>query len=140
MLPVLAALVLGGCAGSPRVGLDVPAPFGTHVAVKHFHGGEVLLDSPPYRLTTVAPMTEYRGWWGAEVHDQVSGHPWAVRVYARNTPKVLSAYAVAKDGYEADLNEGPELLDGGDRSYLCARFERKRFRWGAGVSFLSQFT
>jgi hypothetical protein len=53
-----------------------------------------------------------------------------VAVYGIARQKVISAYATAKDGYQADLNECPEFLKCGDTAYMFARFERKHFRWG----------
>jgi hypothetical protein len=84
-------------------------------------------------------MTEYHGWVGSRPGRQGDIHGWAIHVYARFDPKVDAACATAKSGFEADLNEGPQFLSGGDRSYMFARFEHHEFRWGRGVSFLSQF-
>lgn len=53
---------------------------------------------------------------------------------------MIAAYGNAADGYQANLNECPEFLNWGDTSYLFSRFERKHFRWGDAVSFLSQST
>jgi hypothetical protein len=124
----------------PKVKLSVPHGFATLLTVKHYQRGQDLLDSPPYRLTTVAAMTEYHGFYGPRVRDFTRDHSWTVRVYDRFSPKIAAAYAAAKDGFEADLNESPEFLGLDQRSYMYARFARKRFEWGDAVSFFSQFT
>jgi hypothetical protein len=124
----------------PSFTLDIPGSFDTSVTVKQYQKGEDILNSPPFRLTTVAPMREYRGWWGLITHQQADDHSWIVRVYRRNSPRVFAAYATAKNGFKADLNEEPEFLGLGERSYMFARFERKHFRWGNAVSFFSQFS
>ena len=124
----------------PKVKLTVPPAFSTSLAVKHYRKGEDLLNSPPYRLTTVTAMTEYRGHFGPLVRDMARNHSWTVRVYRRFSQKVADAYASARDGFEADLNESPEFLGLNQQSYMYARFARKRFAWGDAVSFFSQFT
>jgi hypothetical protein len=144
--PLLAAVAVVGAYAAllsdtpPRFSLDIPSGFNTSVTTRNFRKGEDLLHDQIYHLITVAPMTEYHGWFGPRVADQAHLHGWSVHVYARFNQKVAAAYAAAKDGYEADLNEEPEFLSAGDRSYMFARFERKHFRWGNGVSFFSQFT
>ena len=141
-----ASLVLIGMSSAvvadtpPKVKLDILPAFNVSPSVKHFRKGEDLLVSPPYRLTATAPLTEYHGWYGDKNADQDNLHGWTVRVYRAASPKLLAAYAKAKDGYEARLNEGPEFLSTGEESYMYARFARKHFRWGDGVSFLSQST
>jgi hypothetical protein len=83
-------------------------------------------------------MMEYHGWWGP----RSAGHAWQVRVYATVNPKVVAAYAKARDGFQADLDEGREFLQFAEGFRLAdpfktfARFERKHFRWGDAVSFL----
>ena len=124
----------------PNVTLQVPPAFSTSVSLKHYQKGEDVLVSPPYRLTAAAPLTEYRGWFGEKNADQDHNHGWKVGVYGVASQKVILAYAKARDGYQADLNECPEFLNWGDTSYMFARFERKHFRWGDVVSFLSQST
>src|SRR5439155_4541611 len=119
---------------SPDFTLNIPASFGTNVTVKHYRKGEDILNSPPFRLITTAPMMEHYARYRAGTSD----HVWGVRVYAALSKKVIAAYATARDGFEADLNEEPELLKGlNEPSHVFARFERKHFRWGNAVSFLS---
>lgn len=146
MFALAAAFVLIGfsaaCAADPPpdVALKIPAAFGTSVSVEHYRKGEDVLVSPPYRLTTIAPLTEYHGWFGDRNADRDHNHKWKIAVYRVASQKVITAYATAKDGYDADLNECPEFLQWGDRSYMFARFERKHFHWGDAVAFLSQST
>jgi hypothetical protein len=125
---------------SPRVSLSVPLPFATEVTVKHYRKGQDLLHDPTFHLITVASLTEYHGWFGPRVTDQANAHAWAVYVFARYSPKVASACAAAKDGYEAHLSIEPEFFRLNMPSYMFARFQRKHFSWGRAVSFLSQFT
>lgn len=119
----------------PNFTLIVPAAFGTSVTVKHYEKGQDILSSPPFKVTTFVPMTEYYGWYGP----RSAGHSWTVRVYATLDRKVVAAYGKARNGFEADLNEGREFLGFGN-SYpypIFARFQRKHFRWGDAVSFFS---
>jgi hypothetical protein len=83
-------------------------------------------------------MTEYHGWYGPRTADQAHLHAWSVRVYATVNAKVIAAYANARDGFEADLDEGQEFLGEGKSETFgtFARFRRKHFRWGDAVSFL----
>jgi hypothetical protein len=123
---------------SPKFTLNVRPPFNTSVTVKHYRKGEDILNSPPFHLITVAPMTEYHGWYGPRIGDQAHLHGWRVRVFATRNPKVMCAFANARDGFEANLNEEREFL--GLRQVATfetfARFVRKHFRWGDAVSFL----
>src|ERR1700722_19127453 len=73
----------------PRFPLDIPQSFNTSVTTKSYWKGDDLLNSPPFHLITVAPVTEYRGWAGPITHQQADDHSWVVRVYRRNTPKVI---------------------------------------------------
>jgi hypothetical protein len=118
----------------PDFTLNIPASFGTSVTVKHYRKGEDILNSPPHRLTTVAPMTAYYGRCGP----RSAGHSWGVCVYAAPNKKVITAYATARDGFEADLNEEKEFFGLGQLATFdtFARFTRKHFRWGDAVSFL----
>jgi len=60
-----------------------------------------------------------------------------VSVYAVCNPKVPAAYAKARDGFEANLNEGREFLGFRAAEFdTFARFARKHFRWGNAISFL----
>ena len=142
-LVALALLTTGGVraisssSSPPNFTLSVPASFATSVTVKHYRKGEDILNSPPFHLITGAPMTEYHGWYGPRTADQAHAHPWQLRVYGALSKKAIAAYATAHDGFEADLNEGPEFLSDNERSHVFARFKRKHFRWGNAVSFLS---
>jgi hypothetical protein len=130
--------VLGRAADPPHVSLSVPPPFATEVTVKHYQKGRDLLHDQTYHLVTVAPLTQYHGWFGPRVAHQADIHGWKVDVFAHYNRKVAAACVAAKDGYEADLNIEPEFFSVDERSYMFARFERKRFSWGSAVSFLSQ--
>src|SRR5215471_13627662 len=125
---------------APHVTLSVPPPFATEISVKHYRKGQDLLHDPTFHLITVAPLTEYHGWFGPRNADQAHNHSWKVDVFARDSPRVAAALTTTKDGYEADLNIEPEFLGLNERSYMFARFEHKRFKWGDAVSFLSQFS
>jgi hypothetical protein len=127
-------------AGTADVSLSVPKPFATEVTLRHYRTGQDLLHDATYHLITVAPLTEYHGWFGPRAVDLGHIHGWTVHVFARYSPKVATAVATAKDGYEADLNSGPEFFGDAERSDMFARFERKHFRWGDAVSFFTQST
>jgi hypothetical protein len=139
---VLLTFAVSGRAADapPDITLTVPQAFATALTIRHLRAGEDVLNSPPYRLTTVAPMTEYWGWFGPKDAPQADDHRWRVRVYATSSRKVAAAYASATNGFQADLNEAAEFLKYPEKSYMYARFERKHFRWGDAVSFFSQFT
>jgi hypothetical protein len=134
-----ALVTSASAAGTPDVSLSVPNPFGTEVTVSHYRAGQDLHPRDlTYHFIAVAPLTRYHGWFGPRAVDLRQIHGWTVDVFARYSPKVATAVATAKDGYEADLNSGPEFFGAPERSDMFARFERKHFRWGDAVSFLSQ--
>jgi hypothetical protein len=92
-----------------------------------------------------APVTRYEGFWGARSsYSAERWFSWSLDVYAADCPRVRAAYAHAKNGEEADLDEGSDFISAPasgripHAAYLFARFERKSFRWGTAVSFLSQ--
>ena len=124
----------------PNISLTVRPAFATAGATRHYIAGQDLLNSPPYRLTTVVPMSEYGGWFGPKNGPRSDDHQWRVRVYATFTRKVVTAYASAKNGFEVKLNEAAEFLNWPEEAYLYARFERKHFHWGDAGSFFSQST
>ena len=138
MTAVVCALASASAEDAPQVSLSVPSPFATEVTVKHYRKGQDLLHDPTFHLITVAPLTEYHGWFGPRVAHQANMHGWKVDVFARYSPKVAAACATARDGYEADLSIEPEFFGVDERSYMFARFEHKHFSWGDAVSFLSQ--
>jgi len=140
MAAVAYALASASAKDAPQVSLSVPSPFATEVTVKHYRKGQDLLHDPTFHLITVAPLTEYHGWFGPRVAHQVNMHGWKVDLFARYSPKVAAACATARDGYEADLSIEPEFFGVDERSYMFARFEHKHFSWGDAVSFLSQST
>ncbi len=145
---VAGILFLAGAATPPveppAVTLDVPPVFRTAMTVEHFHAGDDVLHIDWIKDRAIAPMT-------AKTGDTADEHPWTIDVYNIASPKVEAAYAHAKDGYEADLDEWKEFLlppsprlpgtsSRTARAYLFARYARKHFRWGNAVSFFSQAT
>jgi len=140
MAAVVCALASASAEDAPQVSLSVPPPFATEVTMKHYRNGQDLLHDPTFHLITVAPLTEYHGWFGPRVARQPGIHGWKVDVFAHYSSKVAAACAAAKDGYQADLNIEPEFFGVDERSYMFARFEHKQFSWGGAVSFLSQAT
>src|SRR6266853_168471 len=141
MAAIVCAFASASAEDTPQVSLSVPLLFASEVTVKHYRKGQDLLHGPTFHLITVAPLTQYHGWFGPRVaHHQANIHGWKVDVFARYSPKVAAAYATARDGYEADLNIEPEFFGVDERSYMFARFEHKHFSGGDAVSFLSQFT
>jgi hypothetical protein len=99
-------------------------------------------------MTALASMTRYEGCWGPCGQYGVLGHSsWWIDIYAAGSPRVVAAYAKARDGYEANLDEWSDFFSTIEQtgtvqtlSYLFARFERKHFHWGDAVSFLSMGT
>jgi len=142
VIPALlgAPAATAGAQDMPQVSLAAPPPFAIEVSVKHYRTGEDLLHDRIYHLITVAPLTEYHGWFGPRVADQADLHGWKVDVFARHSTKVAAACAAAKDGYAADLSIEPEFFSVDEHSYMFARFQHRHFRWGSAVSFLSQAT
>src|SRR5262249_24006176 len=112
-------------ADPPQVKLSVPSAFATGVTVKHYDKGQELSHDPTYQLVTIAPLTEYNGWFGSRNADQANNHGWKVDVFARYSPRVADALTRAKDGYQANLNIEPEFFGLDERSYMFARFEHK---------------
>lgn len=153
---LLVATITVGCAATPptqppTVKLEVPQAFHRSLAVQHFQIGEDVLHIDWMPTHTMVPMTQYEGIWPAEAGTPAKDHHWRIDVYSGANPRVAAACAHAKDGYDADLDELVEFLltprprmpvENARRalSYLFARFERKHFRWGSGISFLSQKT
>jgi hypothetical protein len=131
-------LALTASVSPPNITLNIPASFGTSVAVKTYRKGDDILNSPPFHLITSAPMAEYYGWYRAHTADALHGHPWRVRVYAALRKRVVAAYETARDGFEADLNEARQFFGWNQVVTFdtFARFTRKHFRWGDAVSFL----
>ena len=125
-------------AETPQATLSVPAAFATEVTVKHYRKGQDLLHDPTFHLVTVAPLTKYHGWFGAQHVRQADIHGWTVYVFAHYSPKIAAACATAKNGCDADLSIEPEFFGLNERAYMFARFEHKHFGWGSAVSFLSQ--
>ena len=121
----------------PNFTLAIPGDFNHTVTVTHFKKGDDVLNSPPCALVTIAAMTEYAGCWGSCLQQSITNHWWRVRVYKTRGQKTASAYAHARDGYEADLSEARDYLNYNEGPYGFARFKRKRFRWGRAVSMLT---
>jgi hypothetical protein len=83
-------------------------------------------------------MTEYRGCWRQHCDPKLLiNHSWTIRVYRTASPKILAAYARAKNAYDADLSEARDYLNYNEGPYGFARFERRKFRWGKGLSMLT---
>ena len=136
MAAIVCALASGSAEDTPQVSLSLPPPFATEVTVKHYRKGQDLLHDPTFHLITIAPLTQYHGWFGPAVaHHQANIHGWKVDVFARYSPKVAAGCATARDG-----NIEPEFFGVNERSYMFARYEQKHFSWGDAVSFLSQST
>lgn len=139
-------------AQPPTVKLDVPAEFGRSLVVNHFRTGEDVLHIDWNPTGAQAPMTQYAGKWPAQLKSADENHRWTIDVYSGGNPKVSAAYARAKNGYEADLDEFVDFLlppsppppgyspPQHALAYFFGRFERKHFHWGNAVSFLSQGT
>lgn len=156
---VLVAIFFAACATTssstepPSVKLDLPPTFQTKMTVEHFHVGDEVIHLEWIKNRTIAPMTRYKGYWGTKTDNSGRDLPWTIDVYNLYAQRVAAAYARAKDGYDADLDEWVEFLlppqpmpptEFGAirraRAYLFARFQRKHFPWGDAVSFFSQGT
>ena len=138
---LIGAAAAGASEAPPKFALSIPDAFNVKVSTSHFRKGEVIRAEPEYaRLIALTSFSEYFGYFGDPNADQAHSHRWNLAVYRGENQNTLSACRHAKDGYQADLNECTEFLGCGDVSYMFARFERKHFRWGDAVSFLSQFT
>lgn len=124
----------------PKFELAVPPSFGTSVSIRRYRAGEDMVNSPPFRLTTVAAVTERHGWFGPRAAEQEDIHGWTVQVFATFGKKVAAACAAARGGPQTDLKQGSGLIEGDGPSDMTARFRRKNFHWGSAVSFLSQTT
>lgn len=147
------AVAVEGCSAvsSPQPSaarLDIPPSFRNEVEIHHFKKGQKVIDRGFLEMAALASMTRYEGYCGSSSQYDVLGHSsWWLDIYAAGSPRVVDAYAKAKDGYEANLDEWSDFLSSIEQtgpvqplSYLFARFERKHFVWGDAVSFLSQGT
>jgi hypothetical protein len=142
----IAALVLVSVSAAsaeetpPKMSLTIPEPFNFRVSTRQFRKGQSIVAEPDYaRMTALASFKEYFGCID-EGTNKADRHDWAISVYRGANQKMITAYARAKDGYEAHLNECPEFRGCYAESYMYARFERKHFVWGDAVSFFSQDT
>src|SRR5450432_844517 len=107
---LVAVIAATGCATTsstraPTVHLDIPARFQTSLRVAHFQAGEDVLHDPLEPTRAIAPMTRNEGSWGPITGRQAGDHRWTIDVYNIGSAKTEAAYAHAKDGYEADLDE-----------------------------------
>ena len=124
----------------PRFTLAVSPPFSPSVSVERYRAGDVTMSSPPFRFVTTAAVTKQFGGFGPRAKEESDSHSWSIYVYSTYSKKVAEAYASTKDGYQLGMTEGTELETPDWGSYMVARLQRKQFRWGAAVSFLSQFS
>jgi len=116
------------------------------VVIHHFERGEKVVDRGFLEMTALASMTRYEGYWGSpHRYDRIGHSSWWIDIYAADSLRFVAAYARAKDGYEANLEEWSDFFSTTEKtgpvqtlSYMFARFERKQFAWGDAVSFLSQ--
>ena len=131
---------------TPAATLEIPPSFRHGVVIHHFERGEKVVDRGFLEMTALASMTRYEGYWGSpQQYDRIGHSSWWIDIYAAGSPRVVAAYARAKDGYEANLEEWSDFFSTIEQtgpvqtlSYMFARFERKHFAWGDAVSFLSQ--
>jgi hypothetical protein len=144
-----AACAIGAPNIIPDVKLDVPTDFARSLSVQHFRKGEDVLHIDWMPTPAQAAMTRYKGYWYPGGGPADTKHGWMIDVFSTHSQKVATAYANAGNGYAADLDEVMDFLTNPRarslfesprtaRPYLFARFERKSFRWGRGVSFFSQ--
>lgn len=157
---VMATFLVMGCATAPPsrppvVMVNIPPAFRFDVQEQHFpKGGDPLMNQWAPRAS-VAPFTRLEGFYGgppdasernSEDNTPIYSYGWTLDVFAYNCPQACWAYAKAKDGAEAQLDENvdllsprPPLANQGARADFFARFARKHFPWGDAVSFLSQY-
>ena len=139
----LAALASGGKeppADPPKFQLSVSPPFTLSDRVERYRARDVTYSDGSLRFVTTASVTALSGHFGSQTRNRSDSHGWSVKVYATFSEKVAAAYASTKDGYQLGMTKGTELETPDWGSYLVARLQRKQFRWGTAVSFLSQFS
>ena len=147
----VATLAAVGCSTlsspqPPAAKLEIPPSFRHGVVIHHFERGEKVVDRGFLEMTALASMTRYEGYWGSpQQYDRIGHSSWWIDIYAAGSPRVVAAYARAKDGYDANLEEWSDFFSTIEQtgpvqmlSYMSARFERRHFTWGDAVSFLSQ--
>ena len=147
----VATLAAVGCSTlsspqAPAAKLQIPPGFRNGVVIHHFERGEKVVDRGFLEMTALASMTRYEGYWGSpQQYDRIGHSSWWIDIYGAGSPRVVAAYAQARDGYEANLEEWSDFFSTTEQtgpvqtlSYMSARFERKHFAWGDAVSFLSQ--
>ncbi|HEY2710939.1 MAG TPA: hypothetical protein VGI60_00370 [Chthoniobacterales bacterium] len=145
-------LIVTGCSTPPPVSrpaarLEVPADFQTAFQQHQFQKDDAVSGKGRVSFTAGVPLTRYQGNWGPITNDIGRNHDWWIDVYAGLSKEILLVCTQAKDGYETPFDDSgdlfspwpPELHNGhGGSGYFCARFEQKHFRWGDGISLLSQ--
>ena len=124
----------------PKFQLSVSPPFTLSDRVERYRAGDVTYSDGSFRFVTTASVTRRYGDFGPRTKKRSDSHGWSVKVYATFSEKVAAAYASTKDGYQLGMTAGTELETSDWGSYMVARLQRKRFRWGTAVSFLSQFS
>jgi len=124
----------------PKFELSVSPPFSMSGRVERYRAGDVTYKDWSFRFVTTASVTTRYGDFGPQTKGQPNSHGWSVKVYATFSEKVAAAYASTKDGYQLRMTDGVKLETSDWGSYMVARLRRKQFRWGHGVTFLSQFT
>src|SRR5690242_17246343 len=107
---VMTACATTPSAQPPTVKLDVSAEFRRSLVVNHFQRGEDVLHIDWNPTGAQAPMTQYTGNWPTQLKSADDNHRWTIDVYSGRKPKVSAAYAGAKNGYQADLDELVDFL------------------------------
>jgi hypothetical protein len=117
----------------PNIDLQISSAFNHKVTRSKFKTGDYLVNSPPYIIKAKLPTARIEGEWGNPTPAQHPlDHRWRIDVESTDAKSTADAIAKATSGYDAGVNT--------HGNYMFARFERKQFKWGKTISFLSQFT
>ena len=110
---------------SPAATLEIPPSFRKELAIHHFARGEKVVDRGFMEMTALASMTRYEGCWGSCRRSGVLGHSsWWIDIYAAGSPRVVAAYARARDGYEANLDEWSDFFSTIEQTGILSRRSR----------------
>ena len=128
-LATLALLSLSGCATTPHANVASDSSVHGVVKTRHFRVGDLVVNSPPYRIAADVPTTFIEGDWLPN-HKYPLGHAWRISVERRDAAPTALRIAKATKGDDAGLDRVG--------NYMFARFDRKTFSWGRGVSYFTQ--
>lgn len=117
----------------PDIDLQISSAFNHKLTRTKFKTGDYLVKSHPYFIQAKVPTLRLEGEWGNPMPGKDPfNHAWKLEIEYTDAESAALKISKATSGYDTGLDKY--------WSYLFARFERKHFKWGQAVSYLSQST